>query len=510
MTAGSSSSSNQQASLGPNLKWNAVVQASTSNSTSSFTPSSPPCKKNSLSSAHALPTDQASEVPQDPSLGLPKRRGIMRIIDENDPLSELLHIHGQSISADWKVVGNPVATRPTEIGQHKSESSLMPPNVPFSRDSPITQLPMSLNEEIGLDDPNEVAQIFERTSISAPPPHHQFAPPTYPASSPPTYTNSMKQSIYTPGSGRACSISGVNYQNHASDYIGGYPQRRTSFLDTEPELFCDDAYFYDYSHGAASYRSSHLLPRFPHPMHFRRHSTNLHYVQHRNQHPGLDLAGECMLNCEECSEGSYNNYHESIEYCTPQSAPPGLPTISPRYSISSQMGQPSYVGMDPYGAPQAAPAPIADASFQLSSFKGSLYTVEFKASRTELFYILEIDGNPVIDVNIGDFVIVEADRGEDLGKITRMVSLERLKKLLLAIEDDKLKRPEQNIEPELLNVLNNSKEIVPKRIHRLASSHDLKFLQAKAQEEAIAMVRCQSRIRQKKLPMEMIDAEYQW
>ena len=59
-------------------------------------------------------------------------------------------------------------------------------------------------------------------------------------------------------------------------------------------------------------------------------------------------------------------------------------------------------------------------------------------------------------------------------------------------------------------VLLASKEIVPKRIHRHATALDMKFLQAKAQEEAFAMSRCQSRIRQKKLPMEVVDAEYQW
>jgi hypothetical protein len=512
MTTGSTSSSNQQASLGPNLKWNAVVQASTSNTSTPFPPLTSSSKKNSLSSAS--PIDQVPELSSAPSSVLPKRRGIVRIIDDDDPLSEILQIHSQSISADWKVVGNPVGTKPFEATQSRVESPLVTPIASSFRDSPITQLPMSLNEEIGLDDPNEVAQIFERTSISAPP-HNQFINSSFQALPPPTFTNNIKQPIYATGPGRACSISGVNYQNYPTEYIGGYSQRRTSFLDNEPELYCGDTYFYEYTHNIAPPRHSHLLPRFPHPIHYRRHSTNLNYSQRRNsQHSDHDLTSECMLNCGDYVEESFNNYHDSIEYCTPQSAPPGLPAVSPRYSISSQLSQPAYIGMDPYNAthPVHASQPISgmDSPFQPSSFKGSLYTVEFKASRTGLFYILEIDGKPVIDVNIGDYVIVEADRGEDLGKITRKVSLERVKKLLLAIEDDKLKKPEQTVEPELLNVLNNSKEIVPKRIYRFASPHDLKLLQAKAQEEAIAMVRCQSCIRQRKLPMEMIDAEYQW
>jgi hypothetical protein len=499
---GSNSSANQHSSLGPNLKWNAVVQASTSSSSSS-----PPCKKNSLSSTCAPLPEDTTEISPTPSAVHPKRRGFAKIIDESDPLSEILQVHSQSISADWKVVGNPVSTKIIEQAQPKSDLLLMHSISSISQDSPITQLPMSLNEEIGLDDPNEVAQIFERTSISAPPLPQQYAPPIYPTPIP-TYSNNMRQSHYSPGLGRACSITGANYQNYIPDYNNSYPQRRTSFVEAEPEPYCEEGYFYDYPQGPNPYRHHHSIPRFPHPMHFRRHSANLHFNQHRLQHSGPDLAGECMLNGEmECFE-DLRGYHEQIEYCAPQSAPPGISSAASSFSASPQSSQSLYSRMDPYQESQSSS--LSDASFQLSSFKGSLYTVEFKASRTELFYILEFDGKPIIDVTIGDFVIVEADRGEDLGKITRKVSLERLKRLLLAIEDDKFKKPEQNIEPELFNLLNNSKEIVPKRIYRLASPHDLKFLQAKAQEEAIAMVRCQSRIRQKKLPMEMIDAEYQW
>lgn len=149
-----------------------------------------------------------------------------------------------------------------------------------------------------------------------------------------------------------------------------------------------------------------------------------------------------------------------------------------------------------------------DATFHLSTYKGPLYAVEFKAGRTEIFYVLETDGRPQIPIQVGDLVIVEADRGEDLGKVTMELSVSRLKQLMNArvpVEEDS----SGSLTPELLALV-QSKEIIPKRIHRLAQAADLKLLQAKAQEEAIAMVRCQSRIRQKKLPMEVVDAEYQW
>lgn len=156
-------------------------------------------------------------------------------------------------------------------------------------------------------------------------------------------------------------------------------------------------------------------------------------------------------------------------------------------------------------------ANMRDATFQLSTYKGPLYAIEFKAGRTEIFFVLEIDGKPQLTVRVGDLVIVEADRGEDLGKVTIEITVAKLKQLMMpgfsktanADKDSDILTPE-------MAALVHSREIVPKRIHRLAQSSDLKLLQAKAQEEAIAMVRCQSRIRQKKLPMEVVDAEYQW
>lgn len=153
---------------------------------------------------------------------------------------------------------------------------------------------------------------------------------------------------------------------------------------------------------------------------------------------------------------------------------------------------------------------LRDVSFQLSTYKGPLYAVEFKAGRTEIFYVLEIDGNPQMHVKVGDLVIVEADRGEDLGKVTIEISVDRLKQLMMPGSSASGNDKDSDILTPELAALVHSKEIVPKRIHRLAQSGDLKLLQAKAQEEAIAMVRCQSRIRQKKLPMEVVDAEYQW
>lgn len=200
-------------------------------------------------------------------------------------------------------------------------------------------------------------------------------------------------------------------------------------------------------------------------------------------------------------------------------------------------------------------------SFDLGTFQGNLlYTVEFKAGRTEVFFVS--DGGTQggasrmpspssahssrllsTPVAIGDFVIVEADRGEDLGRITGELDVKRIREIiskttpsttnpaasapptLLLGGSTSAKRPgfvqtvlgegipfdcdlglhEEDITPLLV-----SREVTPKAIHRHATQNDIRLLQAKAQEEALAMVRCQSRIRQRKLPMDIVDAEYQW
>lgn len=171
-----------------------------------------------------------------------------------------------------------------------------------------------------------------------------------------------------------------------------------------------------------------------------------------------------------------------------------------------------------------------NATFHLPSHKGPLYLIEFKSGRTELFFVVDLD--TALKVKIGDLVIVEADRGEDFGRVTGEMSIVKVRQLISQLPHDYSHNNHSHVsnshnddvygsngnvnhnlaglkDQEIVSLL-TSKEIVPKRIHRHSTSLDMKFLQAKAQEEAYAMNRCQSRIKQKKLPMEVVDAEYQW
>lgn len=75
-------------------------------------------------------------------------------------------------------------------------------------------------------------------------------------------------------------------------------------------------------------------------------------------------------------------------------------------------------GQGPNSATGAAPAHTLNdlgKGIPLHSVPSSypLFIVEFKAGRTDLYYLPD----PKMDVRVGDLVIVEADRGRDLGKV---------------------------------------------------------------------------------------------
>jgi cell fate regulator YaaT (PSP1 superfamily) len=54
------------------------------------------------------------------------------------------------------------------------------------------------------------------------------------------------------------------------------------------------------------------------------------------------------------------------------------------------------------------------------------------------------------------------------------------------------------------------RELHIKRIFRLATPDEVNLLLVKGQDEHKALVVCQQKTKQRKLPMEVVDAEYQW
>ncbi|KAK0244998.1 PSP1 C-terminal conserved region-domain-containing protein [Armillaria nabsnona] len=138
-----------------------------------------------------------------------------------------------------------------------------------------------------------------------------------------------------------------------------------------------------------------------------------------------------------------------------------------------------------------------------------LYIVEFKAGRTDLFYLTDLSQ----DIHVGDLVMVEADRGKDLGKVVNdSITVEEVE----AFQRDRQGWAEEDgpVSPggsgSGAGGGPSKKEINPKMIYGKASTHDAQLLMSKMQDEAKALQLCQSKVRAKKLPMEVVDAEYQW
>ncbi|KIO01155.1 hypothetical protein M404DRAFT_736569 [Pisolithus tinctorius Marx 270] len=143
----------------------------------------------------------------------------------------------------------------------------------------------------------------------------------------------------------------------------------------------------------------------------------------------------------------------------------------------------------------------------LSSVPASwpLYIVEFKAGRTDLFYLTDLS----LDIRVGDLVIVEADRGKDMGTVVNdSITLKEVE----AFEREQRERVTFGDGGPLSpgGQQGSKKEINPKMIYGKAQPHDRQQLVNKAQDELKALQLCQTKVRQKKLPMEVIDAEYQW
>ncbi|KAI9367352.1 PSP1 C-terminal conserved region-domain-containing protein [Aspergillus egyptiacus] len=161
-----------------------------------------------------------------------------------------------------------------------------------------------------------------------------------------------------------------------------------------------------------------------------------------------------------------------------------------------------------------------------------LYIVTFKCHRADVFYIQEDTG---LQVKPGDLVIVEADRGTDLGTIQHAnISLQKARELKQKYAEEHYKwlmmfsRQGQNgtanaVGTGLSNrsaiggmgphgahgAQDSAGEIKPKLIKRLAQNHEILMLREKEGNEAKAKRVCQQKVAEHRLNMEILDAEFQ-
>ncbi|KAI5165519.1 hypothetical protein NEIRO03_0488 [Nematocida sp. AWRm78] len=90
----------------------------------------------------------------------------------------------------------------------------------------------------------------------------------------------------------------------------------------------------------------------------------------------------------------------------------------------------------------------------------------------------------------GTFVIIEADRGEDCGSVI-----------------------DESINPECISEVaekNNISSLEAKKIYRIATDNDKILLLEQNELEQTAINNCRQMVKEKKLPMEIVSAEYQW
>ncbi|KAG5644124.1 hypothetical protein DXG03_009070 [Asterophora parasitica] len=203
----------------------------------------------------------------------------------------------------------------------------------------------------------------------------------------------------------------------------------------------------------------------------------------------------------------------------------GLPSPTGTRLINPQQ-QPFYpqqLQRRPSDAPQPSPLSDLGKGVPLHAVPASwpLFIVEFKAGRTDLFYLTDLSQ----DIRVGDLVIVEADRGKDLGKVVNdsitLAEVEAFQKQQVEragfgdgqgapISPGGTPSGAASATGGAAPGAVGKKEINPKMIYGKAQAQDAQLLISKMQDELKALQLCQSKVRAKKLPMEVVDAEYQW
>lgn len=128
----------------------------------------------------------------------------------------------------------------------------------------------------------------------------------------------------------------------------------------------------------------------------------------------------------------------------------------------------------------------------------------FKNTRLDVFYISNDNRDNLKNLKIGDLVIVEADRGKDLGKVVKM-NVSVLEARLLRYAQYLGRNATTSEEAHKRPVLN-----FPKLVLRYARNEELLTNHSKIEDENRAIEFCQAKIREYGLQLTVVDAEYQW
>lgn len=154
--------------------------------------------------------------------------------------------------------------------------------------------------------------------------------------------------------------------------------------------------------------------------------------------------------------------------------------------------------------------PPSSAAGLISATSNKLYFVQFKSFRVDVFFIPE---NSALRVSTDDLVIVDADRGRDLGKVIRVnVSPQEagLLKWRQHLEQQAALQQTPG-DPGAANATSTGPSVTtPKQILRFAQPLEIEQLRTKQADEDKAIKMCNVRVQEKGLGMVVLDAEYQW
>ncbi|KAF2718286.1 PSP1-domain-containing protein [Polychaeton citri CBS 116435] len=251
--------------------------------------------------------------------------------------------------------------------------------------------------------------------------------------------------------------------------------------------------------------------------------------------------------------------------------PSGRPHVLPHASAQTQDSADRYGLPAQYHVPpvtlephERTPRPLPPTNPNNRAPRKLLYIVSFKCARVECFYLLDNTG---LEVNEGDMVIVEADRGQDLGMVQharvtpeearilkRKYAEEQYKWLMMFSQNNQQGAVNPNAPGANSNSNNgatnsNAVEISPigasrsangngslpprpypfpgaaggpmlnkedifnlkpKAIKRIANANEVRMLMDKEGNEAKAKRSCQAKVNLCRLDMEILDAEWQW
>lgn len=168
----------------------------------------------------------------------------------------------------------------------------------------------------------------------------------------------------------------------------------------------------------------------------------------------------------------------------------------------------------------------ASAAALISVPSSKIYLVQFKACRVDVFYIPETSN---LTVRIDDLVIVDADRGRDLGKVIQVNVTPREAGILKWRQHQEQQAALQQAPGEASGTAGNGagpgngssasgngasvnapSVMSPKQILRYAQPNEYQQILSKQTDEAKAVKTCSAKVLEKNLSMSVLDAEYQW